>query len=428
MRNRQSTPKLKPAETRDESTGNADVSSPIVVDQTKQPGVRRRLDAEPHPINNQQVSLSAATESTVGVLADSKTELMEFVYQNGQCFDSYLATEPGRFNFRSQNAPGLVSYTRYGRFVLVGGGLIAADGHRANLLREFVEFASRQKWKVAFHNIAEDDLPSFHELGFQITKWGEEPIVDLEGCTWSGKAFEWLRRQTNFCTRQGFEAFEVFPDALTDEQWSRTRNELLEVSAESLSTKTQGDSMRFFEGRIDNHEIGRRRLFVARDAFGAGRMEAFLVCNPLRGGTEWSTEIYRRRLDSVRGAMPFLIHFALRRMQTNGISRVRLCLNPASNCGTAIAGDSPLVRLGLTYGSRLMNPLFDVAGLQHFKSRFRPRYENRYICSLPKVSLGALWAFARVSGLFSVRPLKLARNCWHHMWNHSARHSMITGH
>ncbi|HEY3967092.1 MAG TPA: DUF2156 domain-containing protein [Planctomycetaceae bacterium] len=354
----------------------------------------------------------------------ASAELQHFVFSHGQYFDSYLATEPGRLNFWSPTGPGLVSYARRGRHALVGGGLIAPEDHRAELLREFVEFASNRRLNVFFHNIGDDDLPAFRQLDFQITKWGEEPIIDLGSCTWGGKPFEWVRRQTNFCLRNGLQAFEVLPDTLEPEQWSRTRAEILEVSTESLSLKAQSDSMKFFEGRIDNHELGLRRLFIARSSYGAGRIEGFLICNPMREGTMWSTELYRRRLDSVRGTMAFLIHHTLQQLQAEGITRVGLCLDPGLNCETPLPGDSFLVRRGMTFGNRYLNAVFDVSGLRHFKSRFRPRYENRYVCALPKVSIGSVMAFASLSGLFNLSPTKLARVIMGHWRKGAARQSL----
>lgn len=335
--------------------------------------------------------------------------LEQFVYEHGQYFDSYLATEPSRLYFFSSRQRGLVSYVRLGKHILVGGGLIAPQEHKEELLGQFVEHARRQEWHIAFHNIAEDDLPFFRQHGFQITKWGEEPVVDLGSCTWGGKPFEWVRRQTNFCQRHGVTAFEVHPEELEPEQWSRTLAEVLEVAAESLSRKAQKEEMSFFEGRIDNHDLGLRRLFVARSAHGAGRMEGFVILNPILGGTKWSTELYRHRLDSVRGTVPFLFHQILKQLQDEGVQQVAMCLDPAKGLETATPGDSFIVRGGLHFGSKYLGGLFDFAGLQHFKSRFRPRYENRYVCALPNVSIGSLIAFLRVFGVFNVNLRNVSR-------------------
>ena len=333
----------------------------------------------------------------------------EFVYRYGDYFDSYLATEPGRREFWSDSGAGLISYAQRGRYVLVGGGLIAPEAHKPQLLGEFVSYMQDAGLKSAFHNIGDDEVALFREHGFQVTKWGEEPIVDLGSCTWGGKAYEWVRRQTNYCQRHGVTAAEVAPNMLTISQWERTLEEMIQVSAECLAQKPQRREMRFFEGHIDDHEVGRRRVFVARSGYGAGRMEGFLVCTPMQGGRRWATELYRRRLDAVRGTVPFLFHQAMKQMQEEGVEQMGLCLDPGLRCSEKLPGDSALVRLGMTYGETWLSAVFDVAGLRHFKSRFRPRYESRYVCVQPHVTIGSLMAFARVSGLFDVDPWKVAR-------------------
>lgn len=373
-------------------------------------GTYRRFDTGTAPAAHRDPGVLVSVPVQRGTPGTGLDESLEqFVFEHAQYFDSYLATEPGRQLFWSQDRSGLISYTTRGRFVLVGGGLIAPEERKETLLREFQEYASRRRWRVAFHNIGEGDLPLFRKFGFQITKWGEEPVVDLEGCTWSGKAYEWVRRQSNFCIRHGVTAFEVRPEELEPEHWSRTYAEILEVARESLSLKPQADEMKFFEGRIDNHPLGRRRLFIARSGHGAGRMEGFVICNPMEGGRRWSTELYRHRTDSVRGTVAFLFHHLMQQMQSEGVEQVGLCLDPGLRIETPMAGDCFLIRHGLQIAENYLGSIFDVAGLRHFKGRFRPRFESRYVCGSPKVTIGSLIAFVQVFGIFNLSFGKLAR-------------------
>src|SRR5262249_58169779 len=143
------------------------------------------------------------------------------------------------------------------------------------------------------------------------------------------------------------------PCQLEPEQWSRTLAELHEVSAQSLSQKAQAP-MKFFEGQFDDHELGLRRLFVARSDYGAGRVEGLVICNPVRNGSAWATELYRRRTDSVRGTMAFLFHHVMNQLQAEGVRQLGLCLDPGRGCGEARPGDSPVLRHGMQLGDRFM--------------------------------------------------------------------------
>ncbi|HEV8004248.1 MAG TPA: hypothetical protein VGP63_30565, partial [Planctomycetaceae bacterium] len=56
-----------------------------------------------------------------------------------------------------------------------------------------------------------------------------------------------------------------------------------------------------------------------------------------------------------------------------------------------------------------LNCLFDFAGLYHFKSRFRPRYESRYICARPGLTPSTAIAFFRMSGVLTFDIKKIVK-------------------
>jgi phosphatidylglycerol lysyltransferase len=353
--------------------------------------------------------------------AFTSTPLHEFAYRYGNSYDAYLATEPGRLTFWSRDGQGVVTYIRHKRHVFVGGGLLAPDAHKEQLLREFLEHVESQGLRIVFHNIAENDLPHFRKFGFQITKWGEDPVVDLTTCTWSGKPFEWVRRQSNYCLRQGLTVVEVRPEAMGADEWSRIFAEVLEVGAESLATKPQTAEMKFYQGRLGEHPLGLRRLFIARGDDGAGRIEGFVVCNPMQNGTVWATEIYRHRTGCVRGTVAFLLHQLMLQLQAEGIRAVSLSFIPGLHCRKWNAGESFLLRRGLIGVERRLSCVFDIPGVRHFKSRFRPHYDNLYICARPKLSFGSLVTMMRVWGVFKLSFRKLARIIFERLKKRSAR-------
>ncbi len=317
----------------------------------------------------------------------------------------------------------MISYKRWRNHVVIGGGLIAPEVHKERLVTEFMDFSKKNKLSIAFHNIGEHDLSIFKERQFQITKWGEDPLIDLESCDWKGKKYEWVRRQTNYCLRQGVSACEVQPHLLNPLQWSEMLSEVIEVANESLTRKPQKKAIQFFEGRIDNHELGLRRLFVARHH---GRIEGFVICNPILNGTGWATELYRYRIDSVKGTMPFLIHYVLQQLKSEGVSRAGLCLDLGRDCH-ALPGDSLLVRRGLWFAEKYLTSIFDFSGLRHFKSRFRPQYEQRFACVYPKVTVGSLLAFASTTGVLNLHYGKLVSIACNQIQKRSVRKNLTPG-
>lgn len=333
--------------------------------------------------------------------------LEEVAFHHGQYYDSYLATDHGRETFWSREGLAAVSFVRVGRYLNVGGGLLAAERHRESLLADVVAAADEREEVVSFYNVTERDLPLFRDYGFQATKLGEEAAIDLEDWQCRGKSFEWLRRQVNYCRKQGLSIREAVRQQLSPREVDELFAELSQVSAGFLAAKPQAGELRFLDGAFNPHALERRRIFVARAR--TGRVEGFLICNPYRNGAGWAFEIYRQRPDAVRGTIPFLMHETIRALQEENARRVSLCLVPGLRADGRLPGDSMLVRRGLMLGSRYFTCIFDTAGLYHFKSRFRPTFESRYLCARPKVTLGSAWSMVRLLGVLELDAGKMAR-------------------
>ena len=111
---------------------------------------------------------------------------------------------------------GLVSFVRHGRNLHVVGGLIAPEEAKDGLLASFLEFARANRRRACLYNVVPEEMGLFRRHGCQLTKLGEEPIVDLTRTTWRGKAYEWVRRQENYCLRRGLAVRELVPQREPD--------------------------------------------------------------------------------------------------------------------------------------------------------------------------------------------------------------------
>ena len=132
-------------------------------------------------------------------------------------------------------------------------------------------------------------------------------------------------------------------------------------------------------------------------------------------------ETCRQRGDGVRGTLAFIMYLAMRQFQEEGVERASLCLLPGMGCGTPLPGDSAMVRWGLALGTGRLNPAYATAGAYHFKSRFRPRFESRYLCALPRVTLPCAAAFIRLVGALEFSPGKLISLAWQRWRSAAAR-------
>ena len=337
--------------------------------------------------------------------------LEEMAYQHGQAYDSYLSTEGNLERFWSSDGKAVVAYARIGRYVHVQGGLLGPVEDRQKLLQEFFQFVEQKKYVATFYNIGEDALPLFRQQGFQVTKWGEEPLLDTRNLTWSGHEYEWVRRQTNYCRRQKTVVAECRQADYLCGEWTKLTDEIRAIAAECLSTKPQRGEVQFFNGSVDPPHWDRRRLFVARSESGTGRIEGFLICLPYNEGREWAIESYRHRLDAPRGVVPFMIHEAVNCLKAEGVESVSLCLCPAVRY-EELPQDSWIIRRCLQFGFNYASAFFDMPGEYHFKSRFRPRFIRRYICHWPRASAGSMWSTVSLSAALDLDLQKLGRNLW----------------
>ncbi len=321
-------------------------------------------------------------------------------FEFGSSYDSYLALDADRQFFWGAQGEGAVAYVPSGNSLLVSGGLLCPTLWKAQLLEEFKQFALAQRKQITFYNIGEEDLPFFRQQSFEVTKWGEEPVVNLVGNSFSGKHYEWVRRQSNYCQRQGLTCHEIAADEWLGPSGSRNAAEIETIRTSSLGNRCQAEETKFLCGRFDRKRIGRRRVFAARTA--TGEMAGFVIANPAEGGAMWTFETFRHRAGAIRGTVPFVMHQAMQKLSAEGAERVSLCLLPGRGVGPAMAGDSWLQRWSMILGTASFSGLHQTSGLEYFKSRFRPDYQARYVCAFPKVTIRSMWNFIRVLGIMKI--------------------------
>lgn len=336
-------------------------------------------------------------------------ELIDWLRQSarefGDTYASYLITDADREYFWASERSGVVAFRRLGRYVNVADGLLAAPEKRERLLAEFLAFAEQNHWVASFMNVPRNEIKMFRRQGCQVSKCGEEALVQLDQTDWRGKQSQWLRRQENYCKRHGVDICEIDPDPSDLFYRVEVIPQLEEVSRDHIDSTLHRREMEFFVSQFSPYELNDRRLFVARDG---SRIIAFIICNPGMNGDFWAVEVYRRRKDAVRGVIPYLILHAMRVMKAEGVQYFSLSLVPFLRCNPVL-GDSPVYRFVANFWWRHLNSIYDVQGIFHFKSRFCPDYREMYLAAKPGVSIRSLLAIAYIWKLFHFNPLRLLK-------------------
>lgn len=304
---------------------------------------------------------------------------------------------------------GLMNVFVNGKYWHVSGGVIAPNKMQPVIVNWIKQISARQRQVIALYSVTEEDLPLYVDAGFEVTKFGEEPILNLGELDWKGKKFEWVRRQTNYCKRAGLTVSEI-SRVEADSELARELNEVLH---EDLKYRSYPKPLRLLVGEFDPEALHQKRLFVARSPE-HDRVEALLACSPMNGGTSWSFEMYRKRKNSPRGAIPFLFRTVIDQFQAEGIQKISLCIVPGRGVHEWEYGEydktSWLARTSLSIWYRHFSFLFNAKGQDHFKSRFRPEYQNRYICVAPGTTVGSILSFVDTVGVLIPHPGNLLRN------------------
>lgn len=337
-----------------------------------------------------------------------RIRMEQFAFEYATSAESYdIVISNGSF-LETPCRQGLISVLPHGRCWHVSGSLMAPDELKPDMVRWLKRVCDAQRTTLVAYAIGAEDAPLFVDAGFEVSKFGEEPLLDLGAITWQGKDFEWVRRQTSFCRRAGLEVVEV----RNDSERHALANELVEILQEDLKPRTYPKPLRLLEGQFDPFALFRRRLFLARSRT-TGRTEGFLACSPMLNGRAWAFETYRKRSDAPRGTIPFLFRDVIDRLQAEGVKCVSLCLVPGK--GMEEKTTPPpywMVHIAMAMWYKRLNFLFNTRGQDYFKSRFRPRFVNRYICVTPKTSFRSISSFLVTTGGIRPNVGNLVRSMW----------------
>jgi phosphatidylglycerol lysyltransferase len=356
-------------------------------------------------IDNNTLSTEASHNQHIILLEDKpvlhsslhtseKKQLELLAYSYGLAPESYDLATSTESVWRTTCHNAAMSLFPDGKYWHIPGGIISSDGTKQSIIHQLKQQAIKHKKLVAVYSVLQEDLPYYINAGFVVNKFGEEPIVNLSGLTWGGKDFEWVRRQTNYCERQGLEFLEITNPA----ELNQLSTELMQILHEDLQDRIYSRPLKLLEGIFNPTLFFRKRLFIARQK-STQRIEGFVACSPMADGQEWALESYRKRPSAPRGTTAYLFRKVMDQLKNEGVNQVSLCLIPGKGVELDQTQQTDkFLRLVLGIWYHRLNFLFNLKGQQYFKSRFRPAYRDRYLCVYPHNSLLSILSFVKKTG------------------------------
>ncbi len=262
-----------------------------------------------------------------------------------------------------------VMYGIEGRsWVTMGDPVGVDEDARRELVWTFLEQCERAGGWPVFYQVCPADLDLYLEVGMNLLKIGEEARVRLDAFNLDGKSRKVLRNTINKLTREGLRMEIVSADAVTS-----LLPRLQEVSDAWLSGKRVREK-RFSLGAFDPHYLVRTPMALV---WQGDQLVAFanLFLNETR--EEASVDLMRHLPDGPSGIMDYLFVELMQWARGEGYQWFNLGMAPLA--GLQNRRQAPLWnRFGaLVFGRG--ERFYNFRGLQHYKNKFDPEWEPRYM-------------------------------------------------
>jgi phosphatidylglycerol lysyltransferase len=293
-----------------------------------------------------------------------------FIAAHGTSSQDEFRTWPDKQQFFSSTGDGVISYGLARGVALCLGDPVAADATAARrVLREFLDLCDVNAWEPAFHQATGPCLALYRAEGLTPLKIGAEAVVRLDAFSLDGKKMKHLRNVRNRMEREGYRI-----DALDPPIGPEALAVLRDVSDAWLTLEGRRERG-FTLGQFSADYVARCPVLALRDP--EGTIQAFLNLIPDGVPGEVTFDLMRHRPTAPNGTMDALMLALFARAKDQGYSRVSLGMVPFADVGAGPERDRREQAIALL--SRPLERFFDSASLYHFKDKFGPVWEPRYL-------------------------------------------------
>jgi phosphatidylglycerol lysyltransferase len=268
----------------------------------------------------------------------------------------------------SDDARAFVMYQVMGRSWIALGDPVGAAERCDELVWRFRELSDRHGAWTVFYHASREHLPRYIDVGLAAFKLGEEARVPLGDFSLHGSARSELRQEHRRAVRDG-ATFEVIPMADVPSHIE----ELRRVSDAWLAAKNTAEK-HFSVGSFAPEYLQSFDLAVVRRA---GAIVAFANLWATNSKHELSIDLMRFGQQAPRGAMDFLFAELMLWGRAQRYAWFNLGMAPLSGLER-----HPLApawhRVG-TLAFRYGEHFYNFEGLRHYKAKFRPTWESKYL-------------------------------------------------
>jgi phosphatidylglycerol lysyltransferase len=349
-------------------------------------------------------------------------EVAALVRAHGDSTVAWFALDPAHDYFFSANRRAVIAYRFESDTLLAVGDPIGPDEELPALLEAFAAHCRDHDWRFAFFQARPERLPAYQALGWRALHIGEDPVLWTGRFTLEGSAIGEVRRAVRRLEKEGVVARLFFPDAAPFDPTHDADGlaaQMAAISSEWMRTRRGGEKG-FCMGRFDPAALPALPLAVAWDP-GRRRVEAFTTWVPIPARRGWALDLMRRRADAPSGVLELLVVRMLEAARERGDAMLSLSLSalasvgepapapPAAGAAGTGAAPAPAEPRTADRARALviehLSRFYDFRGLFHWKKKFAPEFEDRYLVypeplALPRIAL-ALARAQSPAGLLS---------------------------
>ena len=304
----------------------------------------------------------------------------EVVRRHGQLSTAYFALGEDKRYVWSDSGRTLLPYRVVGGVALALSDPIGPAEEHPQTLAKFIAYCRRQDWAFGIYQASPTAYQLGRSQGLRGFKIGEDSLVDLRCFTLAGKAGAAVRHSVARARRGGLTVRLFHGERLPDDLVAGMER----VSATWLRQREISGQFGFSMGRFPADWSPEMLTAVAVDPNGA--VQAFVTWTPLYAAQGWSLDLIRRDADAIPGAMELLIAESFAWAIARGCERMSLGLLPLAGLDAetralegASATPEALIERSASYLHQRGVLLSSYASLRHFKEKFHPAWEARYL-------------------------------------------------
>lgn len=270
----------------------------------------------------------------------------------------------------SDTGKSFLTYSVEGRSWVALGNPTGLEEEMSELVWRFHEMCDRHDAWTVFYEVDRHHLPLYLDLGLTLLKLGEEARVPLETFSLKGDSRKTFRHLLNKMTKDGY-MFEIVP-AENVASMMPAFKEISDAWLAEKNTREKGFSLGFFgEDYL--------KVFPAGVVRKEGKPLAFINIWLGAEKEELSLDLMRYLPEAPNGVMDFLFLSLMLWGKENGYRWFNLGMAPLS--GLQDRAVAPFWnRLGaLVY--RHGEHFYNFQGLRHYKEKFDPVWEPKYLAS-----------------------------------------------